>query len=242
MIIGATSFTVIYSVCVSVGPLGAQHTVAVIAYEAPAVSKLVGVPVTRPVFSSIARPAGSAGLTAYFSTIPPVTVGVFAVMATPFVYTASDALYVSMLGGLSLTASVTTIVSEPPVFVAVMVNGDTSRTPVGVPVISPVVVSKLSPAGRAGLVAKLTTGPPAVEGAFAVMAVFFTYVTGLEPYELKLGTTALTMMVRALVDVPPVLVAVTVYVPMLVTALGVPVRLPELAWKDRPKGRAGLTA
>ena len=59
---------------------------------------------------------------------------------------------------------VTVAVSLPPVLVAVIVyTVDTART-VGVPEITPVLVSKLSPVERAGVIDQDVTAPPLLVG------------------------------------------------------------------------------
>jgi hypothetical protein len=51
----------------------------------------VGVPLTTPVEVFRLKPAGSAGLTLYPVTAPPLVVGLSGVIATPFVKTAARA-------------------------------------------------------------------------------------------------------------------------------------------------------
>lgn len=55
------------------------------------------------------------------------------------------------------------------------------------------------------------------------------------------GTTSLTSMVTVVVSVPPVLVAVMVYVAEAVTAVGVPESAPVEASRDNPAGSVGDT-
>ena len=56
------------------------------------------------------------------------------------------------------------------------------------------------------------------------------------------GATSLTTMVMVAVSVPPVLVAVIVYVAEEVTAVGVPLMAPVEESRERPAGRLGETA
>ena len=56
-----------------------------------------------------------------------------------------------------------------------------------------------------------------------------------------MGATSLTTMVRSAVVLPPVLVAVTVYVAEEVTAVGVPEIAPVEESNDRPAGSDGET-
>ena len=81
---------------------------------------------------------------------------------------------------------------------------------VGVPLISPVEVSKDNPAGRDGDTDQEVTGPPLADGVTAVIAVPFVRVKELGLYEIEDGATSLTSMVTVAVSLPPVLDAVIV--------------------------------
>ena len=83
-------------------------------------------------------------------------------------------------------------------------------TAVGVPLISPVEVSKDNPAGRDGETDQEVTGPPLEDGVTAVIAVPFVRVKEFGLYEIEDGATSLTSMVTVAVSLPPVLLAVTV--------------------------------
>ena len=84
------------------------------------------------------------------------------------------------------------------------------ETAVGVPLISPVDVEKVSPAGRDGAIDHKVTVPPLADGVAVVIAVPFVSVNGLPLYETAYGETSLTCMVTVAVSLPPALVAVTV--------------------------------
>ena len=84
------------------------------------------------------------------------------------------------------------------------------ETAVGVPLISPVDVEKVSPAGRDGAIDHEVTVPPLADGVAVVIAVPFVSVNGLPLYETAYGETSLTWMVTVAVSLPPALVAVTV--------------------------------
>ena len=60
------------------------------------------------------------------------------------------------------TSIVNVLVPEPPLFVAVTVNTVLDIAADGVPVIAPVLVFKLKPAGKAGAIAKLVVVPETV--------------------------------------------------------------------------------
>ena len=60
------------------------------------------------------------------------------------------------------TSMVKVLVPEPPLFVAVTVNTVFEIAADGVPVIAPVLVLKLKPAGNEGVIAKPLTVPEAV--------------------------------------------------------------------------------
>ena len=80
-----------------------------------------GVPEISPVEVEKARPAGSDGETAQEMTVPPLEVGVEAVMVVPFVKVNGLSLYETDDGMMSLTTMVTVVVALPPVLVAVTV-------------------------------------------------------------------------------------------------------------------------
>jgi hypothetical protein len=63
---------------------------------------------------------------------------------------------------------------EPAAFVAVTVYVAAAVAVVGVPVITPVVVLSVRPAGNAGVTAYEATAPPDDVGVFAVIAVPIT--------------------------------------------------------------------
>lgn len=85
----------------------------------------------------------------------------------------------------------------------------------------------------------MTTVPPAVDGVTAVIAVPFVKVNGFPLYVMEDGATSLTTTVMVVVPLPPVLVAVTVYVAEEVIAVGVPEISPFEVEKVRPAGRDG---
>ena len=74
-----------------------------------------------------------------------------------------------------------------------------------------------------------------------VMAVPLVRVNELGLYVKEDGATSLTTMVRSAVVLPPVLVAVTVYVAEEVTAVGVPEIAPFEESRERPAGSDGET-
>ena len=93
---------------------------AVMVYDAEDVMA-VGVPEISPVEESRERPAGSDGETDHVVMVPPLAVGVTAVIALSFVNVNEFGLYVRDVGATSLTMMVTDAVSLPPVLLAVMV-------------------------------------------------------------------------------------------------------------------------
>jgi hypothetical protein len=113
---GATSLTTMVRVAVSLPPV----LLAVMVYEADDVMA-VGVPEISPVEESRERPAGSDGETDHDVIVPPLALGVTAVIALSFVSVNEFGLYVSDDGATSLTMIVTDAVSLPPVFVPVIV-------------------------------------------------------------------------------------------------------------------------
>ena len=105
---------------------------------------------------------------------------------------------------------------------------------------APVEEFRDKPAGRDGETDHEVMVPPPTVGVSVVMVVPFSKVRVLEPYEM-VGATSLTTMVMLAVSVPPVLVAVIVYVAEEVTAVGVPLMAPVEVSSDNPAGSDGDT-
>lgn len=230
---GAISFTSMVIVAVSLPPA----LVAVIVYVVED-TIAVGVPEISPVEVEKVSPAGIEGDIAHVTTAPPPVFGVAVVIAVPLVSVKVFGEY-AITGGASLIKMVTVSVALPPVFVAVTVYAVEEETTVGVPLISPVEVSKAKPLGREGVIDHVTTVPPLVDGVTAVIAVPFVKVNGFPLYVMEDGATSLTTTVMVVVPLPPVLVAVTVYVAEEVIAVGVPEISPFEVEKVRPAGRDG---
>ena len=124
------------------------------------------------------KPAGSVGETDHEVTVPPLEVGAVVVIAVPFVRVNGLPLY-AIEGATSLTVMVTDAEALPPVFVAVIVNVVEDVIAVGVPLISPVEVSKDKPAGSVDEIDHVSTAPPSAVGVTAVMAESLVSVYGL---------------------------------------------------------------
>ena len=107
---------------------------------------------------------------------------------------------------------------------------------------APVEESIDSPAGREGETDQDVTGPPFAVGVTVVMAVPFVSVNELGLNVSEEGATSLTTMVTSAVVLPPVLLAVTVYVAEEVMLVGVPLIAPVEESIDSPAGREGETA
>jgi hypothetical protein len=114
-------------------------------------------------------------------------------------------------------------------------------TAVGVPLIAPVDESKASPAGRDGETDQEVIVPPLDVGVVVDIAVPFVNVNVLGEYAIVDGAISFTVMVKVAVSLPPVLLAVTVYVADEDTAVGVPLIAPVEESKDKPAGRDGET-
>ena len=110
---------------------------------------------------------------------------------------------------------------------------------VGVPEIAPVEVLKERPAGSVGEIDHEVTVPPLTLGVAVVMAVSLVNVNGLPLYTMLDGLTSLTVMVTVAVELPPVLLAVTVYCVEDEMAVGVPEIAPLVVENERPAGREG---
>ena len=108
---------------------------------------------------------------------------------------------------------------------------------VGVPEISPVDESSVSPAGRDGETDQDVIVPPLTVGVTSVIAVPLVSVKEFGLYVRDDGATSLTTMVTVAVVLPPLFVAVIVTDVEDVTAVGVPERTPVEKSKLRPAGR-----
>jgi hypothetical protein len=108
----------------------------------------------------------------------------------------------------------------------------------GVPEISPSEVSNVRPAGSVGVIDQVTTAPPPVVGAIAVIETPLVKVIELVLYD-TVGAASLTRIVTVVVALPPLLEAVTVYVVAEETADGVPEISPLEVSRDRPAGSVG---
>ena len=78
-----------------------------------------------------------------------------------------------------MTRIVMDTVVLPPVLVAVTVYGAEEDTAVGVPLISPVEVSKFNPEGTDGEIDQDVTGPPLTDGVAVVIAESLVSENGL---------------------------------------------------------------
>jgi hypothetical protein len=110
---------------------------------------------------------------------------------------------------------------------------------VGVPEMAPVAVLKESPPGSVGEIDHEVTVPPLELGVEVVMAESFVNVNGFPLYTIEDGITSLTVMVTVAVELPPVLLAVTVYCAEEDTAVGVPLMVPVELENRRPAGKVG---
>ena len=112
---------------------------------------------------------------------------------------------------------------------------------VGVPLMAPVEESRERPVGSVGETDHEVMAPPLTVGVTVVMAVPLVKVNEFGLYVSDDGTTSLTTMVKVAVSLPPVLLAVTVYVAEEVTAEGVPLIAPVVESMERPVGSDGET-
>lgn len=107
--------TTIVTNAVSVPPVFVADTV----YTAEEVIA-VGVPQIVPLLDPKFRPDGTDGEIDHVTTAPPLTVGVVEVIATSFVSVYDVGEY-AIIGRASLTTIVISVVSVPPLLVAVIV-------------------------------------------------------------------------------------------------------------------------
>ena len=110
---------------------------------------------------------------------------------------------------------------------------------VGVPEMAPVDVLKERPLGSDGEIDHEVTAPPLALGVAVVMAESLVNVNGLPLYTMDDGAISLTVMVTVAVELPPELLAVTVYCVWDETAVGVPEMAPVELENRRPAGSVG---
>ena len=114
---------------------------------------------------------------------------------------------------MSFTWRVNVVLSLPPALVADRGYVAEEDTAVGVPEIVPVDVSNERPAGSVGDNVQNVGVPPLKVGVADVIAEPFVNVNGLALYPIEVGAASLTRIVTDAVALPPVLLAVIVYVP-----------------------------
>ena len=174
----------------------------------------VGVPLMTPVAVSNARPAGRLGLMDHVTNSPdPVRVGEIgrSLLAVLLVNVKSLGTY-SKVGTWSTIVMLMYAVADPPELVPVMVNIVRGMSSVGVPVISPVAVSRARPDGRLGLTVHDTIVPAPVvvgESGRSLLAVLLVIDKSFGKYSI-VGTTSLTWSVNVVELLPPALLAVMV--------------------------------
>ena len=174
----------------------------------------VGVPLMTPVAVSNARPAGRLGLMDQVTNSPdPVKVGEIgrSLLAVLLVNVKSLGTY-SKVGTWSTIVMLMYAVADPPELVPVMVNIVRGMSSVGVPVISPVAVSRARPDGRLGLTVHDTIVPAPVvvgESGRSLLAVLLVIDKSFGKYSI-VGTTSLIWSVNVVELLPPALLAVMV--------------------------------
>ena len=129
-----------------------------------------GVPEITPVVVLKLRPVGSVALIEYDTTAPPTLDGVLFVIAWPFMYVAGFVEYASPEGATSSTVIDNVAVVEPMSFLAVTVWFVAADNALAVPEITPVVVLKFKPFGKAGLIEYELGAPPPLDGVLLVIA------------------------------------------------------------------------
>ena len=100
-------------------------------------------------------------------------------------------------------------------------------------------VENVRPFGNEGEMDQEVTVPPLTVGVAVVMAVPLFRVNGLPLYAMELGAASFTVIDTLAVELPPVLVAVTVYVAVEVILVGVPEIAPLVVENDSPAGSEG---
>ena len=130
---------------------------------------------------------------------------------------------------------------EPSSFDAVIMYIVRPLSSTGVPVISPVVLSKTRPAESSGVIAHSKTFPPVEIGVMLNTLELLSNSTSLGAYS-KTGTLSRTVMLRYATIVPPEFVPVITNMVLVMISVGVPVMSPDAVSNARPVGRLGLIA
>jgi len=110
---------------------------------------------------------------------------------------------------------------------------------VGVPEITPVLVFKLRPAGRAGLMLRVGV-PVKLLADITLVAVRAALTWPLTVWLLGVKLWPATVRLSVAVAVCAPLVAVSVWMVVLCAVVGVPEITPVLVFKLKPAGRAGV--
>ena len=151
-----------------------------------------------------------------------------------------SAVYVNDDTATSLTVMLTVVDVEPAELFAQTVNTAPASTTVGVPEITPVLVSKLNPPGGVALMAHDDTLPDVLplekDGDTGTMGLPFVPV--MLAYETSPGTPV-TSSVNVAVVVAPRAVTVTVWVVLVCVSVGVPEMVPVRQFMVKPSGSIG---
>lgn len=145
-----------------------------------------------PVEVSKERPDESAGDIDQEVTVPPLEVGVTAVIPLFIVKVKELGLYDTEVGAASFTTMVNVDEALPPELVAITVYIAEAVIAVGVPETVPVEVSKDRPDGSVGEIDQDTTVPPLEVGVTEVIGESFDRVNELGLYVIDDGATSLT--------------------------------------------------
>mmetsp|Transcript_36664 Transcript_36664/g.105537 ORF Transcript_36664/g.105537 Transcript_36664/m.105537 type:complete len:249 (+) Transcript_36664:1627-2373(+) len=192
----------------------------------------------QPLSASNARPAGRSGSTAK-AVAPPSTVGRCRT-PVPISRQVSKDGYCKELGGPTLTDRRNAADADPEAFFATISKAASSKTSLGMPLISPVRLSKAKPGGKAGSRMNSSTTPLKV-GATA---------TGLSnpnsskpsPNAKPVGGDTSTANSRSQDVWPAAFRAVTVQVDGSVVPTAAPVTAPVAGSSSSPAGKGGLTS
>ena len=146
------------------------------------------------------NPAGNVGSISQVCALPPEFVATMFVIAVSLVKTWSEIEPIFGVG--SLIVIETDVFDEPPVLLPKTVYEVRVELTVGVPLMTP--SANVNPSGRSGYTSHVAIGPPLFDMVISVIATPLVKVTEVVDGEILL-TISLTMMVKVVVALPPVL-------------------------------------
>jgi hypothetical protein len=142
------------------------------------------------------------------------------------VATTIESLYFRLLGAIFFTVKIKLAVVIPPLLIPTTVNTVGGKVAVGIPLIVPVVVFKLTPVGKLGVIPKLEIESPEYVTELLMLVIVLVAITIESLYFKLLGAILLTLSLKLAVVLPPLLVPVMVNTVGGNINVGIPLIIP----------------